>query len=408
MKILQLNKYFYQKGGAETVFFNTISTLENRGHQVIPFALKNKKNKFSEYESYFVDYPELSESNIWTKITNIPSFIYNRQAAKQLERLILDKKPDIAHIHLLFNSLSVSILPVLQKYRIPTVMTVHDYRLICPAYTLTNGKGKICELCKDRHFIHCTLNRCSNGNLTNSMLLSLENSFRSCFYEPLNYIDKFIFVSKFAQKKHIEFNPGYASKAVQLYNFTPDIPTRINKKVNHRYLLYFGRLSNEKGINSLLEAIRDIPEIDLKIIGRGPLSKEIGNNYPKNVSFLGFKEGQELKEYVKNALFTIVPSEWYENNPLSIIESLSLGTPVIGSNIGGIPELIQDEKTGFTFTMGSPADLTKTIRKAIAIPEEKLYEMSIACNKFAQQHFSADKHFNYLISIYQSILKASK
>ena len=356
MKILQLNKYFYQKGGAETVFFNTISTLENRGHQVIPFALKNKKNKFSEYESYFVDYPELSESNIWTKITNIPAFIYNRQAAKQLERLILDKKPDIAHIHLLFNSLSVSILPVLQKYRIPTVMTVHDYRLICPAYTLTNGKGKICELCKDRHFIHCTLNRCSNGNLTNSMLLSLENSFRSCFYEPLNYIDKFIFVSKFAQKKHIEFNPGYASKAVQLYNFTPDIPTRINKKINHRYLLYFGRLSNEKGINSLLEAIRDIPE----------------------------------------------------NNPLIIIESLSLGTPVIGSNIGGIPELIQDEKTGFTFTMGSPADLTKTIRKAIAIPEEKLYEMSIACNKFAQQHFSADKHFNYLISIYQSILKASK
>lgn len=114
MKILQLNKYFYQKGGAETVFFNTISTLENRGHQVIPFALKNKKNKFSEYASYFVDYPELSESNIWTKITNIPAFIYNRQAAKQLERLILDKKPDIAHIHLLFNSLSVSILPVLQ------------------------------------------------------------------------------------------------------------------------------------------------------------------------------------------------------------------------------------------------------------------------------------------------------
>lgn len=355
-----------------------------------------------------MDYPELSESNIWTKITNIPAFIYNRQAAKQLERLILDKKPDIAHIHLLFNSLSVSILPVLQKYRIPTVMTVHDYRLICPAYTLTNGKGKICELCKDRHFIHCTLNRCSNGNLTNSMLLSLENSFRSCFYEPLNYIDKFIFVSKFAQK-NISNSILDMHQKQSNYITLPQIYLQESiKKINHRYLLYFGRLSNEKGINSLLEAIRDIPEIDLKIIGRGPLSKEIGNNYPKNVSFLGFKEGQELKEYVKNALFTIVPSEWYENNPLSIIESLSLGTPVIGSNIGGIPELIQDEKTGFTFTMGSPADLTKTIRKAIAIPEEKLYEMSIACNKFAQQHFSADKHFNYLISIYQSILKASK
>lgn len=408
MKILQLNKYYYQKGGAETVFFNTISALENRGHQVIPFALKNRKNRFSEYESYFVEYPELSESNIWTKIINTPKFIYNQQAAKQLERLILAEKPDIAHIHLLFNSLSVSILPVLQKYNIPTVMTVHDYRLICPAYTFTNGKGKICELCKDRHFIHCAQNRCSNGNLTNSMLLSLESSFRSCLYEPINYIDKFIFVSKFAQKKHIEFNPAYIQKAVQLYNFTLNIPTEINKTTNHKYLLYFGRLSNEKGINNLLEAMQNIPEIDLKIIGRGPLLKEIGNNYPKNVSFLGFKEGQELKEYVKNAFFTIVPSEWYENNPLSIIESLSLGTPVIGSNIGGIPELIQDTKTGFTFTMGSSTDLTKTIQKAIEMPDEKVHEMSIACNKFAQQHFSADKHLDSLISIYQSILNTSK
>ena len=202
MKILQLNKYFYQKGGAETVFFNTISTLENRGHQVIPFALKNKKNKFSEYESYFVDYPELSESNIWTKITNIPAFIYNRQAAKQLERLILDKKPDIAHIHLLFNSLSVSILPVLQKYRIPTVMTVHDYRLICPAYTLTNGKGKICELCKDRHFTHCKLNRCSNGNLTNSMLLSLETASDLAFTSHLIILTN-SFSSASSPKKNI-------------------------------------------------------------------------------------------------------------------------------------------------------------------------------------------------------------
>ena len=229
MKILQLNKYFYQKGGAETVFFNTISTLENRGHQVIPFALKNTKNKFSEFESYFVEYPELSESNIWTKIINTPAFIYNRQAAKQLERLILAEKPDIAHIHLLFNSLSVSILPVLKKYKIPTVMTVHDYRLICPAYTLTNGKGEICELCKDRHFIHCTLNKCSNGNLTNSMLLSLENSFRSCFYEPLNYIDKFIFVSKFAQK-NISNSIRYMHKRQSNYITSPPIYLQVSIK----------------------------------------------------------------------------------------------------------------------------------------------------------------------------------
>lgn len=406
MKILQINKYYYQKGGAETVFFNTISTLENRGFQIIPFALKNKKNKSTKYKSYFVEYPELSESSPWTKIKYMPAFIYNRQAAQQLEKLILAEKPDIAHIHLLFNSLSVSILPVLKKYNIPTVMTVHDYRLICPAYTFTNGKGNLCELCKDKHFIHCTLNKCSKGSLLNSILITSESYFRAHFYEPLNYIDKFIFVSKFAAKKHIEFNPAYKEKAVHLYNFTPHIPMQVGTKTNNKYLLYFGRLSDEKGIISLLKAMQHIPGIPLKIIGRGPLMKEIGNNYPKNVSFLGFKEGQELKEYVKNALFTIVPSEWYENNPLSIIESLSLGTPVIGSNIGGIPELIQNNKTGFTFTMGDSTDLAETIQKAIAMPEEKYHEMSIACNLFAQQNFSANRHVDSLISIYQSILKS--
>ena len=204
MKILQLNKYFYQKGGAETVFFNTISTLENRGHQVIPFALKNTKNKFSEFESYFVEYPELSESNIWTKIINTPAFIYNRQAAKQLERLILAEKPDIAHIHLLFNSLSVSILPVLKKYKIPTVMTVHDYRLICPAYTLTNGKGEICELCKDRH---------SDLAFT-SHLIILTNSYLSVSLPKKNISNSIRYMHK-RQSNYITSPPIYLQVSIK-------------------------------------------------------------------------------------------------------------------------------------------------------------------------------------------------
>lgn len=403
MKILQINKYYFQKGGAETVFFNTIAVLEENGHKVIPFAIENDKNKTTQYADYFVDYPELSESDIWTKIKSIPSFIYNREAARQLEKLILAEKPDIAHIHLLFNSLSVSILPVLKKYNIPIVMSIHDYRLLCPAYTFRNGKGEICEQCKDGKYRHCTTNKCSKGSLINSILLSAESTFRKYYYNPLDYIDKFIFVSKFAENKHIEFNKNYSLKAVQLYNFTPDIPLHIEKKKDERYLLYFGRLSDEKGIKTLLEAIKQTPEIPLKIVGRGPLMKEIENNYPPNVSFLGFKEGIELKEYVQNALFTIVPSEWYENNPLSIIESLSAGTPVIGSCIGGIPELIEDKKTGFIFKMGDVDDLVKTIKMATNLSIEEYRTMSVCCNQFALLNFSKDNHYKRLIDIYQSL-----
>ena len=147
MKILEINKYYYPKGGAETVFFNTIELLQENGHEVIPFCLTNKKNKSSQYAQYFVNFPELSESSILTRAQYTLSFFYNKESASHIESLIIKEKPDIAHIHLLFNGISVSILPVLKKYRIPIVMTVHDYRLICPAYTFTDGKQNICERC---------------------------------------------------------------------------------------------------------------------------------------------------------------------------------------------------------------------------------------------------------------------
>ena len=160
MKILQIDKYFYRKGGAETVFFNTIDLLKRNGHKVIPFCLNNPKNRESEFDSYFVNYPELSECNLLQRLVHIPDFIYNKEAAQKLEKLIIEQRPDLAHIHLLFNSHSVSILPVLKKYNIPTIMTVHDYRLICPAYAFRDGKGNICEKCLySKSYYNCILKK---------------------------------------------------------------------------------------------------------------------------------------------------------------------------------------------------------------------------------------------------------
>lgn len=403
MKVLQIDKYYYIKGGAETVFFNTIHLLQNNGHEVIPFCLKSKKNDFSTFESYFVDYPELSECGIFTKIKHIPSFIYNKKAAQQIEKLIVEQKPDIAHIHLLFNSHSVSILPVLKKYHIPVVMTVHDYRLICPAYTFRNGKGEVCEKCIDHSYLNCILQKCSNNNLGNSTILALDSIFRSVFYKPINYIDKFVFVSEFAKQKHIQANPLYANKAAQLYNFTPHIATKKGTRGN--YLLYFGRISNEKGILTLINAMKSLPNIPLKIAGTGPLSESLKQYNLPNIEWLGFKKGAELEQLIKNAMYVVVPSEWYENNPLSIIESMAMGVPVIGSNIGGIPELIQHQKNGFLFQTESVSELGQMIDFAFHMTDSQYYEISNNAIEFANAHFSEDSHYQKLMQIYDDCIK---
>ena len=406
MNILQIDKYFYLKGGAETVFFNTIDLLKERGHNVVPFCLKSKKNRQSEYSKYFVDFPELSESSTFTKIKNISNFFYNTDSIKKLETLIQNEKPDIAHIHLLFNGISVSILPLLKKHNIPIVMTVHDYRLICPAYTFRNGKEEICESClKNKRYIQCFTNKCSKGNLTNSLLLSLDSYYRETFYNPLDYIDKFIFVSKFSQNKHIEADLKYKEKSVHLYNFTSDRRSNIENKKD--YLLYIGRISEEKGIQTLIKAQQLVPNVDIKIVGTGPLLNDLKKNYP-NVSFLGFKEGKELEQLIKEAKFTIVPSEWYENNPLSVIVSMMSGTPVIGSNIAGIPELIKDKQDGFLFQTRNYNNLADVIKEAISLSKEDYIKMSDSAYKFAKENFSKEVHYKRLYEIYLETISKYK
>jgi len=406
MKILQINKYFYPKGGAETVFFNTIDLLLSFGHKVIPFALKNDKNKPSDYEEFFVDYPELSDSGFITKLKNVRRFIYNKSAAKQLEKIILKEKPDVAHIHLMFNGHSVSILPVLKKYNIPIVLTAHDYRLICPAYTITNGKNQICELClASQQYWHCITNKCSHGSLLNSTLLAMDSYFRKYFISPFNYIDHFIFVSNFSRNKHIQANKLFESKSSQLYNFTSIKDLTEGDACNGNYVLFYGRISQEKGVSVLLDAAKQLPNLNFKILGDGTLLNDYKENASNNVDFLGFKSGKELVSYIKNARFVVVPSICYENNPMAIVEAMSLGTPAIGSNIGGIPELIEDGTTGFLFEAGSGNDLASSISKAINLPLVEYDKMVDNAQKFAEAQFSPLSHYQSLINIYQSVIR---
>ena len=403
MKILLINNIHFQKGGADAVYFNTARLLEQTGHEVLFFSAQHINNVPYEHSEYFVTYRDYRLLSFIGKIKAISSFIYNREAYRKLLSFVDEFKPDVAHIHLFLGGLSTSILQALKKRNIPVVFSVHDYRLICPAYLFLNGKNKICEQCIDQFYLRCMLKRCSEKKLFQSVMLSLEAYFRKYFLNPLNYIDIFIFVSFFIHDKHIEFNPAYKHKAKTLYNFIPNLNMIEPIESKREYFLYYGRLSKEKGVQFLIE-VSDEVALPLKIVGTGLLSGQFKNRTFRHIEFLGYKTGEELWNLVRNASFIIVPSEWYENNPLTIIEAYAHGRPVIGARIGGIPEIVEHGKTGFLFDSGNKEQLKNALTAASQLTETQYKEMSKNARQFANNHFSPDLHSQSLMNIYNEMI----
>ncbi len=396
LKILQINKFPSIRGGSEIVLFDTISLLKNDGHEVVLFSTDEGEAIYTP--TYVIPYPDRNASLI-KKIAGLPSFFYNHFAVKVLESIIEKEKPDIAHIHLYQNSFSNSILLVLKKHHIPIVMTLHEYRQICPSYLLLDKNQNICEKCIDGNYFHCMFTQCAKGSFIESSLLTLEMFYRRMFYKTEKYVDKFICPSNFVYRKYLSFNKAIADKSVVNYN-----PVNVGFMKNTErgdYLLYFGRLSREKGIQTLLSAMKQLPHIKLKIAGVGdyPL-----HEIPSNVEVLGFKEKEELELIIRNALYTVVPSRSYETFGLSCTESLVQGTPVIASNIGAIPEIIEHNKNGFLFEAGNVSRLVETVSKAILLSDDEYLQMA----KIGQQSlakFSDDKYIKRLLSIYKELIK---
>lgn len=408
MKILLIDVYNFNKGGAETVCFNTGKLLEEHGHKVVYFTLKWSDNNPSPYSKYF---PESKESRRGPlkQIMNMVNYFYHFEAAKKIEQLIQDEKPDLAHIHLMWGQITPSIFPVLKKYNIPILFTVHDYRIVCPAYTFRNGNGQICEECQGRYFYKCFMRTCCKGSKLMSAVMAAEQYFRNAFFNPAKFIDGFIYVSHFAKEIQEKYMPAVKTKSnIVLYNFSTLITDTPKNMPEDKYFLFFGRLSYEKGIKTLLSAFKDLSQCKLKIVGTGPKEDELkaysASNGMQNVEFLGYKRGKELTDLVSKAYFVIVPSEWYENNPMTIIESYSVGTPVIGAKIGGIPEIVVDGKTGYQFESGCVNDLRDKIVQANHLNDIQYSDFSKSSITFAQHNLSKDSYWSRLMVFYNKFL----
>ena len=412
MKVLMIHKFFYVDGGAERYFFNIAGLLEKKGLEVVPFAMDHPRNESSSYSSYFVDYfepdKELANLGLWNGLKAAARVIFNRQAQKQLERLIDDIKPDIAHVHGVYHHLSPSVLWTLKKKKIPVIFTLHEYKILCPAYLFLDGKGRVCERCQGKYFWYCTFKKCFRHSRAASFLVSVESGVHWFLQTYSKTIDLFLSPSKFLMNKMVQY--GYPSERIQWLPYTIPIEAYEPCYDFEDYFVYVGRLSKEKGILELVNAMRHVPEVKLKVIGTGRLLETIKGiivqHGLQNVEMMGYQQGEDLKKLVKRAKFVVVPSIVYDNSPLSIYEAFAQGKPVIGASIGGIPELIDENKDGFLYESGNEDQLVDCIRKISKKPDEEIIRMGQYARGKAVSMFSPEYHLEEIMRIYNYVIQA--
>ncbi len=391
MKILQINNHYSRVGGAEVVFINTIDLLRKKDHRVISFSRNEEVNEPTFQDKYFINYSK-----------SFLKRLYSPDAASLIKQIIIKEKPDIAHVHNIVGGITFSILPILKQYKIPIVASIHDFRLLCPVCHFIDGKNQVCQKCQGSKYYNCTINNCSHDGIIKSFSLTIESYLRDILFPFSDLIDHYIFVSNFAKEKFLESNPQILSKCSQIYNFTDKFN---QEKSKGSYFLSFGRLAYEKGLLTLLKAFKENPGLQLKIAGSGPLRNLIENNITANIELLGYETGSKLEELIQNASFVIVPSECYETNSLTTVESYAMGKPVIGSKIGALSELIKEGKTGFTFQPKDYKALSRLVSECSRIKEVEYSKLSENAYSFALNSFSPEIHYRQLENVYNEVLK---
>lgn len=366
--------------------------------------MEHELNYESNYKDYFVNEVDYNSYNsFYNKMKLSAKIIYSLEAKHKIRALIKKSKPDIAHIHMFQHQLSLSILYEIKKNGIPIVYTTHDLKCMCPNYKML-CKGKICESCKDSKYYNCFLNRCVKDSRSKSLLSTVEMYIHH-FLKIYDLVDVFVAPSKFFRDKLVEY--GFSSdKILYIPNFLD--AGKYQPSYSHKnYFIYLGRLSEEKGILTLVEAMKAVDTTsELRIIGTGPVERDVAelierSNLQNKVRLLGFKSGTELAELIKNAMFGVIPSECYENAPYAALEMMAYGKPIIGANVGGIPELIDNEKTGMIFRMGDPQDLAIKINK-LATSSELLQNYGKNARNKLEETFNSTIHYQEIYHTYQT------
>lgn len=396
MRVLLINKFHYLKGGAERAYFDTAHILAENGHAVAFFAMEHPENLETPWSRFFVsqvDYHDQASGFI-SKLRAALRIIWNHEAAKKLSALIEEFKPEVAHLHNTYHQLSPSIIWTLRKHRVRIVMTLHDYKLISPNYSLL-VRGKIWDHTSGWRAL---FDRAVQDSYLKSAVCALEKWFHGTI-GTFGKVDAFIAPSHFLIEKFHSVGFSYPIRhIVQPIRPFPEAPTARGGE----YLLFIGRLSKEKGVETLIEACALMQgDIRLQIIGTGPeepLLRDQAKSVP-GVAFLGYQTGESWERALQGAKALVVPSIWYENMPYVVLEALSRGKPVIATQLGGVPERIRESENGWLFKAGDSHDLVRAIRNLLLYPD---------LGKLTQTAYESvsdtrpEAYYRNLLSVYQT------
>lgn len=383
MTILTIHNYYKQRGGEDVVFENEVKTLKEFGHNVIVYTKHNR---------------EIDNYNFFKKLLFFLKSFYNYQVVKEIKSIIKNNKIDIAHIHNVFPLISPAVYLLLKKNNIKIVQTLHNFRFLCPN-ALFFTKNRVCTKCLSGNFLHCIINKCYKDSFIFSTLYALIISINKKTFKKK--IDRYIALTNFT--KNIFAENGFNSEKIVVKS-NPFFKQKTKRGENLNYFLYLGRISYEKGVEFLLESFTKLTEYKLVVAGTGEKLDQYKKMYSSsNIEYLGFVEGNRKINLIQHATAIIIPSICYENFPMAIAEAFSIGTPVIASEIGSIPFIVQNNTNGLLFKTGDLFSL-KDACKILIQDGNKREEMGDNGHKQFLQEMEITKNIKKLVEIYLELL----
>jgi glycosyltransferase involved in cell wall biosynthesis len=401
LHVLHVNKFLYRRGGAESYMFDLAQLQANAGDTVAFFGMDHPDNDPMPYAAHFPSYIEFRPASfsMGSSIKAAARMLYSRSAEVGIEAVIADFRPDVVHLHNIYHQLSPSVLRPLARAGIPAVMTLHDYKLACPTYQFLDH-GKVCEACLGGHFYHAATRRCKDGSAAASVLASIE-SYAHGITKAYSPVRVFITPSRFLADKMTQ--AGVFPDRMRLLNHFIDAGPIAPADADGSGFVFAGRLSPEKGVDVLIKAAGQVPEVTVDVLGDGPerleLERLADRVAPGRVRFRGRLDKESVHAAMRSALAAIVPSRWYENQPMTILEAFACGVPVIGSRIGGIPELVTDGVNGYTVAPDDPSALAARMRDLASAPAQAL-ELGRAARAQVVAGFAPGRHLQGISDLY--------
>lgn len=389
MKILIVNKFLYPNGGSETYIFKIGQELMRLGHEVQYFGMEHEGRIVGNHANSYTEDMSFHGGGI-SKLTYPFKILYSRDSRKKIRTVLEDFRPDVVHLNNINFQITPSIIDEIKAFGpgIRIIYTAHDYQWVCPNHMLKiPSTGELCTRCIHGDYSNCTKNRCIHDSKAQSVLGTLEAKLYQR-RETYRLVDTIICPSEFMNRM-LSSNPQLKGRTITLHNFYEEVPEeempdqKIMERLPQRYALYFGRYDEEKGIKTLLKVCQQLPDIPFVFAGKGTCADQV--RATKNITELGFLSGETLRYVIRHAAFSLYPSEWYENCPFSVVESQLLGTPVIASRIGGIPELLSDQKTGELFAAGDAAELKSKIER-LWQDQDKIASYHSQCRDYVTQN----------------------